>query len=169
MDKLWLFFFIDSEDGQCYLFNENGKIDDVKKITTLYEEYIKKDIKKIAIPESVKIIGEWAFYSTSLKSIKIPKSINSVEILAFSHCYSLTSIEIPDRVESIGYGAFGNCISLTSIEIPDSVKSIGDMAFYNCMSLEKVIFKCRTMDQVMAMENYSWGIEDESIIKCQKS
>ena len=184
------YIFVDSEDGQCWLFDKNGKIADIKKITTLCEDYIKKDIKKIVIPKSVKSIGDWAFaYCRSLKSIEIPnsvksigddvflgcKSLKSVEIpesvksigdQTFSHCTSLTSIKIPSSVENIRDGIFWNCKSLKSIEIPDTVKSIGYGAFYDCTSLEEVIFKDKTIDEVKAMDGYPWGIEDEAIIKC---
>ena len=184
------YLFIDSEDGQCYLFDKNGKIDDIKKMKALYIGYVKKDIKKIAIPESVESIGPWAFYSCkSLKSIEIPDnvkrieeavffnctSLQNVEILegvesigesAFRNCPSLKSIKIPDSVKSIGDGAFQYCTSLKSVKIPKSVKSIGESAFRDCPSLKEIIFKGKTMDQVKTIVWYPWGIEDESIIKC---
>ena len=136
----WL--FIDSEDGHCYLFDQNGNMDDIKKMKTL--DNVKEDIKKIVIPKSVKNIGYRAFRDCrSLKSVEIPKSVKSIESVAFEHC-----------------------TSLKSIEIPESVESIGNAAFWKCTSLEKVIFKGKTIGQVMAMEWYPWGINDESIIKC---
>ena len=113
------YLFVDSEDGQCYLFNENGKIDDITKMKILIGA--ERNIKKIVIPKGVKIIIDWAL---------------------------------------------ANCTSLKSIEILESVESIGSEALYNCSSLEEVIFKGKTMDQVKAMDEYPWGIEDESIIKC---
>jgi hypothetical protein len=161
------YLFIDSEDGQCYLFDKNGKMDDVKKITTLCEKYVKKDIKKIAIPNSVTSIGDVVFQNcTSLKSIEIPKNVKSIGKWAFYNCESLKSIEIPNSVKSIGNWAFEYCRSLTSIEIPKSVESIGFRAFQNCTSLEEVIFKGKTMNQAKVIDYYPWGIEDESIIKC---
>ena len=90
------YLFVDSEDGHCYLFDKNGKMDDIKKITTLCEKYVKKDIKKIVIPESVEHIGYYAFWNcTSLESIEIPESIKHIGTHAFHYCTSLTSIEIP--------------------------------------------------------------------------
>ena len=161
------YLFVDSEDGHCYLFDENGKMDDIKKIKT-WNRYAKIDIKKIVIlPNSVKSIGDWAFYNcTSLKSIEIPNSVKSIGDRAFYSCTSLKNVEIPESVKSIGSGAFFNCRSLKSIEIPESVEIIGYWTFYGCTSLEEVIFKGKTMDQTKAMKYYPWGIEDESIIKC---
>ena len=87
---------------------------------------------------SVEIIGDFAFYGTSITSITIPNGVTSIGKAAFKNCTSLTSIIIPDSVKSIGEAAFNNCTSLTSIIIPDSVKSIGDSAFYYCTSLTSV-------------------------------
>ena len=184
------YLFVDSENGHCYLFDQNGKMDDIKKITTLCEKYVKKDIKNIAIPESVKSIGDGAFedylfltsieipesvksigYWTfanciSLKSIKIPESVENIGDGAFLNCKSLKSIEIPESIKSIGDWAFQDCTSLKSIKIPESVKSIGKWAFEDCISLKEVIFKGKTIGQVKAMDWYPWGIKDEAIIKC---
>jgi len=44
---------------------------------------------------------------------------------------SIKSVLVGDSVESIGGKAFYNCSSLASITIPDSVTSIGCEAFYN--------------------------------------
>ena len=141
------YLFVDSKDGQCYLFDEDGHKDDISK---------------------VKEIGAWTFeHYESLISIKIPNSVESIGGRAFYYCISLTSIKIPSSVKSIGSYAFDNCTSLTSISISDSVKNIGNYAFVNCTSLKEVVFKGKTIDQVKAMENYPWGIEDESVIKCK--
>ena len=161
------YLFVDSEDGQCYLFDKNGKMDDIKRLKTLYERYVKDNIKKIVIPKSVKRIGYWAFYNCpSLKSIEIPENVKYIGYCAFYNCTSLISIEIPENVKNIRKWAFGKCTSLKSIKIPESVEYIGHLAFDDCTSLKEVIFKGKTMNQVKAMNHYPWGIEDESIIKC---
>ena len=184
------YLFVDSEDGQCYLFDKNGKMDDVKTLKVLYAGYVKKDIKKIAIPKHVEIIetytfwnckslksveipksviciGDWAFYNcTSLQNVEILEGVKSIGESAFRNCPSLKSIKIPDSVKSIGDGAFQYCTSLKSVKIPKSVKSIGESAFRDCPSLKEIIFKGKTMDQVKTIVWYPWGIEDESIIKC---
>ena len=83
------YLFVDSDDGHCYLFDENGKIDDIKKLKVLNYTDVKLDIKKIVIPESVK----------------------NIEYDAFKYCSSLKSVKIPENVKYIGYCAFYDCIS----------------------------------------------------------
>ena len=58
-------------------------------------------------------------------------------------------------------------ISLISITIPESVANIGNLVFSYCKSLKEVTFKGKTLDEVKQMENYPFGIKDESIIKCE--
>ena len=161
------YFFVDSNDGQCYLFDKNGKLDDIDHIIALYEGYVKTDIKKIVIPHRIITIGNWAFYNcSSLTSIKIPDSVKTIGHRAFDCCTSLANVEIPENVDIIGAWAFDCCTSLTSIKIPDSVKSIENAAFWNCDSLKSILFKGKTISQVKEMDDYPWGIEDLSAIKC---
>lgn len=51
------------------------------------------------------------------------------------------------------------------VEIGSNVTSIGNSAFNNCSGLTSVTFSGKTLEQIQAMENYPWGIEDTSIIK----
>lgn len=73
---------------------------------------------------------------------------------------------IPDSVTSIEEKAFAYCSSLTSVTIPDSVMSISKDVFDGCDKLANLSFEGKTFEQVKAMENYPFGIEDESVIKC---
>ena len=92
----------------------------------------------ISIPNSVKSIGDEAFFACSPVCINIPYSVTNIGNKAFSECKSLTSINIPDSVTNIGNSAFEGCSSLTSINIPDSVTTIGDRAFSECKSLTSI-------------------------------
>ena len=50
-----------------------------------------------------------------LKTIDIPSSVTTIEILAFEECYDLEKVVIGDGVKSIGYKAFYNCRSLKKV------------------------------------------------------
>ena len=93
---------------------------------------------RVTIPESIKRIGEKAFYYNSLTSVTIPNSVESIGEEAFSYCESLASVIIPDSVKVIESGAFKGCKSLASVTIANSVKSIGSSAFDSCKSLTSV-------------------------------
>ena len=73
---------------------------------------------------------------------------------------------MPHSVESIGDWTFTRCEHLKSIVIPNSVEWIGKFTFESCENLKSLIFKGKTIDQVKAMKNYPFGIENESIIRC---
>ena len=102
-------------------FEENSQLEVING--TFATQYPLKSFTTIAIPKSVKRIGD----SSQLTSIG-----NRV----FYNCSSLTSITIPESVTSIGEYAFYYCSSLTSITIPGPVTSIGRHAFRYCDNLK---------------------------------
>jgi len=115
-------------------------------------------IFSVHIPDSVRIIGEKAFYKcvslkrvtvshgvttigsrafstcTALKSVKLPNTITEIPNACFEYCSSLTSFTIPESITAIVDSAFSYCTSLKSITIPDSVETVGSYAFYECGS-----------------------------------
>jgi len=95
--------------------------------------------RTVTIPNSVKSIGNFSFYSCKyLTSITIPNGVVSIGIYAFEDCETLGSINIPDAVTYIGDGAFIGCALLTSMTIPDKVTSILQGTFKDCRSLMSV-------------------------------
>ena len=88
---------------------------------------------------------------SSLTSIEIPASVETIEATAFSDCSKLATVtfEKGSLLKIIGggysssyyYGAFLGCSSLTSIEIPASVETIEATAFKRCSKLTTVTFE----------------------------
>ena len=149
-----------------------------------------KNLKSIHIPASVQIIHDEAFKSTSLvsvtfaegstlktigggvfvftpelKTIRIPESVNKIDMGAFSRTASLKKIHIPklvevlplamfmkspglrevtfdadSRLKTIQQSAFSEATDLETITIPAGVTQIQDGAFYNTSSLKVITF-----------------------------
>ena len=158
----------DTENGGYmiydYLLNEdaveipaeiNGK-----PVTSIDQySFYQKTMTSVTIPDTVKKIGESAFYECkNLKNVHIPDSVTDLEPYSFGDCYALasfnipkgiteipayafewaniTSLDIPDNITKIGEGAFGFCKNVTSLTIPDSVTEIGEKAFQSWKGLK---------------------------------
>ena len=114
----------------------------------------------IVIPDSVRVIGEFAFCNcgNGLEYLHLNNSLVEIEDCAFQQNYFLGSLLIPDSVEMIGTSAFntsgfpegiviGNGISNigtavfafsefeTTLNLPSNITSIGQAAFYDCKNL----------------------------------
>lgn len=86
---------------------------------------VPKAIGGFKIPETVKVIGRYAFYEcSSLKAIDIPSSVRGIQSGAFSHCASLASVTIPNTVEEIKTFAFANCSALNDVTFSDGSNPI---------------------------------------------
>ena len=135
--------------------------------------FYESTIKTAVIGDSVKSIGESAFYyCQSLTSITLGDSVKTIGKKAFMYCGSLSSVTIPNSVTYIGNEAFGssalstvvlsetlssindalflNCSRLGSITIPNTVRAIGHDAFGNCSGLKSI-----TMPDSVRTINYN--------------
>ncbi len=107
-----------------------------KDKTILIKYPTSKTDAEYAIPDSVKLIDNSAFYGcTGLTSVKMGKSTVTIDDNAFFNCKNLVNVEMSDSIKSIGKASFRSCENLTNITIPVSIKSIGSKAFDGCTSL----------------------------------
>ena len=74
----------------------------------------------VDIPSTLEIIGDGAFASSSLKSVTIPESVQSIGNFAFDSCSSLETAEILNPSVTIGNYAFDECPNLTIYGQKDS-------------------------------------------------
>ena len=130
------------EEIGAYAFAESGLV---------YE------FDQLIIPDSVKILGEYAFsgtdldelvlgnglthipegafYYSSLSSVEFGENIRSIGKESFSSNGSLYDIVLPCGLESIGESAFSGS-GIMRLTIPDTVKTIGVKAFDGCQIYE---------------------------------
>ena len=115
-----------------FLYNKN------KTILKLYLG----DKKDITVIDTVQIIDQAAFQSSSITSIsyKNPNIITSIGESAFSQCISLQRLTLPDALTSISESLCYQAQSLQEITIPINVVTINDNAFQGCINLKSVSF-----------------------------
>ncbi len=65
--------------------------------------------------------------------------VTSVYSCAFTGCTSIKRVKIPNSVVSIERSAFDYCCSLETIVIPESVTNIVDSPFEDCTSLKNIV------------------------------
>ena len=99
-----------------------------------------ENLASVAIPESVSVIGSYAFgFCTSLVKVSLESVMTSISSHVFTGCTALEEIVIPDGVTSIGESAFENCYALESVTLGSSVEKIGSYAFCNCINLKEIV------------------------------
>jgi hypothetical protein len=76
-----------------------------------------KKLKQITLPNTLKAIGDYAFYNAGLTSIEIPSGVDSIGEMAFALCTEIKEIVIPDQVRHLGTGVFCGCMNLSSLTI----------------------------------------------------
>lgn len=106
------------------------------------------NIKSVILPNTLTAIGTQAFCLSSLVSISIPASVETIEGGAFFRCTALQTVTFEKGSKlktikngSIWSGVFKSCTSLTTIEIPASVETIRGGAFSDCTFLKTVTFE----------------------------
>jgi hypothetical protein len=92
-------------------------------------------------------------FNCIIKTVEIPNTVKTIGEAAFWNCTNLTKVNIPVSVKTIGKSAFGDCKKLKSVTIPENVKIIEEGLFYGCTSLEKVALN----NCVEKIQSYAFG------------
>ncbi len=79
-----------------------------------------EEITKLAIPESVSAIGQYAFYwCRGLTSVTIPNSVTSIGYSAFAWCNGLTSVTLGNSLSELDSSVFSGCDAIRSLTLAD--------------------------------------------------
>ena len=127
----------------CYNLKKITSIDLPESLRTIGNGafYYCSSPTTLIIPNSVTTIGDGAFCGwKGITNLVIPNSVSSIGGSAFGDCSNMVSVHIPDSLSYISAYVFSNCTSLASITIPDSVSEIGEFAFNNCKKLTSIVF-----------------------------
>ena len=126
------------------------------------------DPRPLVIPEGVSRICEAAFYNSQMVSVKLPKSLRTLETNAFGCCRHLKSIEIQDGLAEIQSAVFIDCPLLTDIWLPDSLKIIDQRAFVSNDydgSIIKVHISGKLAEYLMQYNYNDYGFEIDMFVK----
>lgn len=120
-------------DGLTFWYNESSGggysvgfgIDEGSYPNYGHDSGLRHTVENIVIPK---------YYNDGINGIH---PVKSIAMQAFFWCSSLKSIRIPDTIETIGQFAFNHCYSLETITLPDNATFSPD-AFNDCQSLKEI-------------------------------
>ena len=116
--------------------------DSSSQLITIESEAFKdcSSLTEINLPNALlSSIGSSSFSGTSLISIIIPSSVQTLESKCFYGVSTLKNITLNNDLETIGEECFSGC-SFKSIALPTSLTTISNYAFQNCKNLRHVFY-----------------------------
>lgn len=97
-------------------------------------------LKTIILPKNLNTIGEFAFNYCALENITFPASLRTISNYAFYYCFALKNVELPEGVTSLGYCSFGQCEQLKEVVLPSSITKV-DRSFLYSNQITKITCK----------------------------
>lgn len=118
----------------------------------------------VMIPETVTSIGEHAFEKSSMTSLTIPSTVQTIGLQALGNNSNLVELIIEEGIQGIpDYFAYA-CNKLPLVDIPESCNTIGVMAFRECSKLATINIKNSNMTSIGTQAFY--GIKSDAVINC---
>lgn len=113
-------------------------------VTTLHGTFSGKEtVKKVTVPEGVRLIEYHAFHGcTALTTVVLPSSLEEMTENTFYQCTNLKTVSLDtanSKLTKIGQYSFAYCEKLTGFDIPSSLKELEEFVFAYCSSLKKII------------------------------
>ena len=124
----------------------------VKKGTTKIADFAFSfctNIKKVILPDTVKVIGQSAFVRCSLNYIRMPRKLKELGGSAF-HESALKKITVYGKVELDE--TFQYCKKLKTVVLKEGVKKLGEYVFFECPKL-------RSVTVPKGIKNLGWYID----------
>ncbi len=146
----------------CVLRNKTGYSipEGIKKIGD-YSFYSWKGTE-IVIPSSVTEICEGAFEDSELTKVKFNEGLKTIAGGAFDDS-KITKAELPSTVETIGDGAFATN-TLKEINIGSAIQSIGSNAFYSCEDITITINRPSSAKDTLCPEENDWMATNATVV-----
>ena len=156
------------DDGHTLGFNSlNGIMEGVNLEDAQFEDdclrnfFVESDrLKYVTLPKNLKVIGGGAFAKTGLRQIKIPSTVNKIEIYAFEYCKDLKGeVRIPEGVTFIECLAFYGANKIESLYLPSTLDSLQEYSlslsapYYDLYAVGSKIYMNRMVPPVLKYKN----------------
>lgn len=92
----------------------------------------------LVLPEGLDSIGKEAFQQNYITEVTIPESVRGIGQAAFYDNQTLQSTTLNNKMETIVRSLFNNCRKLAVVHGGKNVKEIAYRAFYSCDSLRSI-------------------------------
>ena len=136
-------------------------------------------IKGIELPSTLKTIGAYSFYGSTLREILIPSGVSEIGNYALCGCKYLTEIEVDEKnteyssISGALYSDDGTVLitypagkSENFVNISRDVTTIANMAFYRCSSIKKVNYHGTSLSWESVEIGAGNEVIDEAFIYC---
>lgn len=121
-----------------------------------------RSLKTVLLPKEIESIQEEAFYKCdSLEALVLPETLKRIENKGFYQC-GFKEVALPERLEYIGDSAFLKCKNLEYVYIPAGVKVIKKWAFHGCNALK--VLEIRHDPEEVG----EWITNKNCVIRCYK-
>lgn len=116
-----------------------AKLDGHKVVAIGARAFTEHTFNRVVVSKGIKKIGNSAFESCHMTSIKLPSTITTIEFDAFYE-NDLETVTLPEKALDLGTGLFNYCNKLKSVTLPSKLKKIPDRCFFNCWKLKTIKF-----------------------------
>ena len=121
------------------------------------QKKVRKAIKKVILPNALKVIGKAAFQWSPIESVDIPDSVMTIGEKAFDNCKALSEISFGTGLKEIGKQAFSGIHGISKWYLPDGLEIIQENAFLYCSFEEMHIPSSVTQIGSHAIDASVWG------------
>lgn len=142
--------YAENEQGGITILDYKGTEKNLKIPSAIHGKNVTKignsafagaDLVSVEIPETVTVIEDKAFHSSTVKVVTFSPSSKLKTLGSAAFCQSeVERITLPDSLTTISSFAFAYCKSLSKIVIPSGVTLLDTQCFVFCDSLAEVTF-----------------------------
>ena len=119
----------------------------------------KKELQKVALPETITKIGIKAFgYCDLLSEINFPGSLKEIGGDAFKSCPELAEIHLNDGLEIIYYHAFEGCKGPERLVIPNTVSKVDYGAFAGNSNIKEIEILPSSLNEPITVGDRAFGV-----------